>query len=112
MKKLSKQAISNPFPPAPMIIYEKIANKELYMQEWTHFTERGIAIPNGSQVEPTEWAYQNGVIKRSDKRNYFKVRNHRDYSEFIIVSRDGVYPAAGSKQGQTFWAGFWKEKKK
>ena len=81
--------------------YEEIPNKELFMQEWTRFTEAGRAIPDGVEVVPTEWAYQNGVVPRMDNHRYIKVRNSKE--ELIIVLRDK------NQQGNPYWAGFWKE---
>ena len=85
------------------IIYGKLPEKK-YWQEHKKFTKQGLDIPNGSIVVPTEWAFQNGVSRRMERNKYIKVRDCIRQDEMIVVKKEG------NKQGDIYWAGFWKIK--
>jgi hypothetical protein len=86
--------------------YEQLPKKQYYKEHDLH-EEAGLAIPDGEEVVPTEWCYQNGVINRDDTRVYIKTHtiNHRNGEKGIWVER------ANGKGGGAYWPGFWKIKK-
>jgi hypothetical protein len=85
--------------------YEQISkvNPKRYLQLHKEFEEAGLAIPEGVEVQPTEWAYQNGVVQYRKNRTFVKIRDGRNGGT-ILVSK------GTNKQPDPYWAGFWKRK--
>ncbi len=63
------------------------------------FEDAGMDVMAGTQVEPTEWAIQNGVAKRGDVGVVFATpRKHGRLCVLVNGKRTPVY----------YWSGFWK----
>lgn len=80
--------------------YEELP-QEQYEIKYKEYTDRGLAIPVGAEVELTDWAIQNGLKKKPGK--FIKTSNNTKDKEHIRVRKDDKGPT-------TYWAGFWKLK--
>lgn len=80
-------------------------NKKEYYRLHNKYERRGIRIPIGSFVEPTDWAYQNGLFEgRKPKGKFIKIGNCRDGWRINVRKN-------GNALANPYWAGFWRVKK-
>lgn len=77
----------------------KINSKE-YFARHKQFEQRGMRIPDGSEVRPSLWAIQNGIEQRGVKKRFIKIKNNRN-GWCIFVLKEG------NKIPSIYWAGFW-----
>ncbi len=78
-----------------------------YHKKHDEYQARGLAIPDGTEVELTDWAIQNGITARKSKRNptaIFIKEGNGKRGRIKVMHGDSVQP-------RYYWAGFWKEKK-
>lgn len=89
--------------------YEKLPIEQ-YRKKHAEYEAQGLAIPNGSEVELTDWAIQNGLKMKATKNNrqllFIKV------GEATKPSKKGRIKVlhGNDKQPYYYWAGFWKKK--
>jgi hypothetical protein len=79
------------------------ADPALYHRLRQVFEDAGLVIPDGADVEPTEWAYENGVVRRDKNARFIKIRNGRDGWNILVRKNRNSQP-------DSYWAGFWKSK--
>lgn len=83
-----------------MTIYEDLPTEEREIKS-REYEEKGLKIPKGSEIEMTDWATQNGM-KQKLNRKYFKVSNSPEKGSILVL-------AEGNRSVSGYWAGFWKE---
>lgn len=88
------------------MIYERMKNEKEYLHLHKKYQARGLKIPDGSIVEPTDWAYQNGVITQLQYKSRIFIKDGNCRNKFAIRIRK-----KGNQQSEQYWAGFWKIKK-
>lgn len=80
---------------------------EQYKEKHAEYEARGLAIPNGTEVEPTDWADQNGVGPKNNwhrtKRTFIKIGNGTRKGLIKVLHEGNTVPTY-------YWAGFWKPK--
>lgn len=80
---------------------------EQYKEKHAEYEAKGLAIPDGTPVQLTDWGEQNGAApvnnRRLKTRTFIKVGNARKQGRIKVLHEGNTVPTY-------YWAGFWKPK--